>query len=76
MVEHNMEKGMVNYNQTGYDGVTKTWDLIQREVAPDYLMSCLKRLINKNGTLKDSLILYVLGRSLVSFGNFAYCSAL
>ena len=27
-----MEKGMQNYNQTDYDGVTRTWDLIQREV--------------------------------------------
>ena len=27
-----MEKGMKNYNQTGYEGVTKAWDIIQREV--------------------------------------------
>ena len=23
---------MKNYNQTGYEGVTKAWDIIQREV--------------------------------------------
>ena len=27
-----MEKGMLNYNETGYDGVTHTWDIIQTEV--------------------------------------------
>ena len=32
MIEKNMEKGMKNYNQTGYEGVTKAWDIIQREV--------------------------------------------
>jgi len=32
ILEHNMEKGMTNYNQTGADGVTKTWDLLQREM--------------------------------------------
>ena len=28
----NMEDGMKNYNQTGYEGVTHTWDIIQLEV--------------------------------------------
>jgi len=28
----NMEMGMQNYNQTGYDGVTHTWDGIQHEL--------------------------------------------
>ena len=32
LIEKNMEKGMTNYNQTGFDGVTKTWDIVQREV--------------------------------------------
>jgi len=32
LVEKNMEKGMKNYNQTGHEGVTKTWDVIQREI--------------------------------------------
>ena len=32
IINTNMEKGMQNYNQTDYDGVTRTWDLIQREV--------------------------------------------
>jgi len=32
LIEVNMEKGMQNYNQTGYDGVTKTWDIVQREI--------------------------------------------
>ena len=32
LLETNMEKGMLNYNETGYDGVTHTWDIIQTEV--------------------------------------------
>ena len=28
----NMEAGMRNYNQSGYEGVTHTWDIIQLEV--------------------------------------------
>ena len=28
----NMEKGMQNYNETGFEGVTHTWDIIQFEV--------------------------------------------
>ena len=32
IINTNMEKGMQNYNQTDYDGVTRTWDPIQREV--------------------------------------------
>ena len=28
-----MEKGMQNYNETGFDGVTHTWDIIQYEVS-------------------------------------------
>jgi CD63 antigen len=32
LIEKNMEKGMKNYNQEGYEGVTKTWDIIQREI--------------------------------------------
>jgi len=31
LIETNMEKGMTHYNETGYEGVTKTWDIIQRE---------------------------------------------
>ena len=32
LLETNMEKGMTNYNETGYEGVTHTWDIIQYEV--------------------------------------------
>merc|ERR1711971_255035 len=32
IINTNMEKGMQNYNQTDYEGVTRTWDLIQREL--------------------------------------------
>merc|ERR1719430_1295199 len=28
----NMEAGMENYNSTGYDGVTMTWDVVQSEL--------------------------------------------
>ena len=35
LLETNMEKGMLNYNETGYDGVTHTWDIIQTEVGVD-----------------------------------------
>ena len=28
----NMEAGMKNYNQSSYEGVTHTWDIIQLEV--------------------------------------------
>ena len=35
LLETNMEKGMQNYNETGYDGVTHTWDIIQTEVGVD-----------------------------------------
>merc|ERR1712038_1284723 len=27
-----MEGGMAHYNETGYEGVTKTWDVVQREI--------------------------------------------
>ena len=33
LLETNMEKGMTNYNETGYEGVTHTWDIIQYEVS-------------------------------------------
>jgi len=32
LLETNMEKGMQNYNETGFDGVTHTWDIIQYEL--------------------------------------------
>ena len=32
IINTNMEKGMQNYQQEDYDGVTHTWDIIQREV--------------------------------------------
>ena len=32
IINTNMEKGMQNYQQEDYDGVTRTWDIIQREV--------------------------------------------
>jgi len=32
MIEVNMEKGMVNYGQEGHEGVTQTWDIVQREL--------------------------------------------
>eukprot|EP00088_Acartia_fossae_P001729 TRINITY_DN10689_c0_g1_i1.p1 TRINITY_DN10689_c0_g1~~TRINITY_DN10689_c0_g1_i1.p1 ORF type:complete len:246 (+),score=68.69 TRINITY_DN10689_c0_g1_i1:57-794(+) len=32
LIEKNMEKGMKNYQQPGYEGVTKAWDIIQREI--------------------------------------------
>ena len=32
IINTNMEKGMQNYKQDDYDGVTHTWDIIQREV--------------------------------------------
>jgi len=36
LIEKNMEKGMKNYKQPGYEGVTKTWDIIQREVNTEH----------------------------------------
>ena len=36
LLETNMEKGMLNYNETGHDGVTHTWDIIQAEVCRKY----------------------------------------
>ena len=32
IINTNMEKGMQNYNLPESDGVTHTWDIIQREV--------------------------------------------
>jgi len=32
LIEKNMERGMAHYNETGYEGVTKTWDVVQREI--------------------------------------------
>lgn len=32
IVGDNMEEGMQNYNKTGYEGVTQTWDLIQDQL--------------------------------------------
>ena len=32
LIYDNMELGMQNYNASGYEGVTHTWDVIQHEV--------------------------------------------
>lgn len=32
VVTKNMKNGMNNYNKTGYEGVTKSWDLIQQDL--------------------------------------------
>ena len=33
IVDENMEKGLINYAQDDYQGVTKTWDIVQHEVS-------------------------------------------
>jgi len=41
IVDENMEKGLINYAQDDYQGVTKTWDIVQHELkccgAQEYL---------------------------------------
>ena len=32
VVAESMKKAMINYNETGYEGVTQTWDYSQHEV--------------------------------------------
>ena len=32
LIYSNMERGMQNYNQTGFEGVTHTWDVLQHEL--------------------------------------------
>ena len=32
IIEGNMSKSLMHYGETNYDGVTKTWDVVQHEV--------------------------------------------
>jgi len=32
VIEEKMESSLKNYGEEGYDGVTRTWDIVQHEV--------------------------------------------
>ena len=39
MVEEKMTDAMMNFNKAGYDGVTKAWNTVQRDVSTVYMLT-------------------------------------
>ena len=56
---------MTNYNQTGFDGVTKTWDIVQREVGSN--SSRLRAVItgSSDNDFSERFLAYLSGDNLI-----------
>ena len=66
IIDGNMVKSMKNYGQPGYDGVTRTWNMVQHDVSVDQYESNFLIFVKQ---------LYLLERHIKSIGLFHYILA-